>query len=39
MGVEEFKFTAMDRVENNWYISFWQTYGGVIIYESSLGFP
>jgi hypothetical protein len=38
MGVEEFKFTAMDRVENNWYISFWQTYGGVIIYESSLGF-
>ena len=35
---EELKFAGMDRVGGSWYISFWQTYGGVIIFESSIGF-
>ncbi len=38
LDVQEFKLIDMQRVESTWYISFWQTYGGVIIYESSLGF-
>jgi len=39
LDVQEFKLIDMKCVENTWYISFWQTYGGVIIYESSMGFP
>ena len=35
---EELKFAGMDRVGGSWYISFWQTHGGVIIFESSIGF-
>lgn len=35
---EELKFAGMERVGGSWYISFWQTYGGVIIFESSIGF-
>lgn len=42
MGVKledlQFKLKTMERVGNNWYISFWQTYKGIIIYESSFGF-
>jgi hypothetical protein len=38
LDVQEFKLIDMKCVESTWYISFWQTYGGVIIYESSLGF-
>jgi hypothetical protein len=38
LDVQEFKLIDMKCVENTWYISFWQTYGGVIIYESSMGF-
>jgi hypothetical protein len=34
----EFKLKTMERVGDNWYVSFWQTYEGVIIYESSFGF-
>ena len=35
---EDLKFGGMERVGGCWYISFWQTYGGVIIFESSIGF-
>lgn len=36
--MEELKFAAMERIGGSWFISFWQTYGGVIIFESSIGF-
>jgi hypothetical protein len=35
---DELKFAGMDRVGGSWYISFWQTHQGVIIFESSIGF-
>jgi hypothetical protein len=35
---DELRFAAMDRVGGSWYISFWQTHQGVIIFESSIGF-
>jgi hypothetical protein len=38
MDISEFKLSGMECVEGTWYISFWQTYKGVIIYESSIGF-
>ncbi len=36
--IEELKFAGMERIGGSWFISFWQTYGGVIVFESSIGF-
>jgi hypothetical protein len=36
--IEDLKFAGMERIGGSWFISFWQTYGGVIIFESSIGF-
>jgi hypothetical protein len=38
VGIDELQFGGMKHVGDSWYISFWQTYEGVIIYESSIGF-
>jgi len=38
LDLQEFKLVDIQCVENIWYLAFWQTYGGNIIYESSLGF-
>ncbi len=38
VDIDELKFAGMENIGGSWYISFWQTYGGVIIFESSIGF-
>lgn len=35
---DQLRLKAADRINGTWYISYWQTVQGVIIYESSLGF-
>jgi hypothetical protein len=40
LGIEpdHLRLKAADRLNGAWYVSYWQTVQGVIIYESSLGF-
>lgn len=35
---DQLKLKSADRVSGSWYLSYWQTFKGLIIYESSLGF-
>jgi hypothetical protein len=35
---EDLRLKAAEKVDDTWYVSYWQTVKGVIIYESSLGF-
>ena len=35
---DELRLKAAERVDGTWYVSYWQTVKGWIIYESSLGF-
>jgi hypothetical protein len=35
---EDLRFKAAERISGSWYLSYWQTFKGTIIYESSLGF-
>jgi hypothetical protein len=35
---DQIRLKAAERVGGNWYVSYWQTVNGLIIYESSLGF-
>jgi len=35
---DELRLKAAERVGGTWYVSYWQTVKGLIIYESSLGF-
>ncbi|MBA4393477.1 MAG: hypothetical protein C0407_07975 [Desulfobacca sp.] len=40
LGIEpdQLRLKAAERINGSWYVSYWQTVQGVIIYESSLGF-
>ena len=35
---DQLRLKAAERTSGNWYVSYWQTFQGTIIYESSLGF-
>ncbi len=35
---DDLRFKAAERISGSWYLSYWQTLKGTIIYESSLGF-
>ena len=37
IGPDQLKFKGAERISDTWYISYWQTFHGMIIYESSLG--
>lgn len=34
----ELEIKAIDKVDGNWFVSYWQLYRGVLIYDSSIGF-
>jgi len=38
VSVDELTLSGMEQIGGSWYVSFWQTYGPVIIFESSIGF-
>jgi Zn-dependent metalloprotease len=38
IGPDQLKLKGAERISDTWYISYWQTFHGVILYESSLGF-
>lgn len=35
---EQLRLKAAEKIDGTWYVSYWQTVNGLIIYESSLGF-
>ncbi len=35
---DQLRLKAAERISGSWYVSYWQTFQGTIIYESSLGF-
>jgi len=35
---DQLKLKSAEKISDTWYVSYWQTFQGVIIYESSLGF-
>ena len=35
---DQLKLKGAEKISDTWYVSYWQTFHGVIIYESSLGF-
>jgi hypothetical protein len=35
---DQMKLKGAEKISDTWYVSYWQTFQGVIIYESSLGF-
>jgi hypothetical protein len=35
---DQLKLKGAEKISDTWYVSYWQTFGGMIIYESSLGF-
>ena len=35
---DQLKLKGAEKIGDTWYVSYWQTFQGVIIYESSLGF-
>lgn len=38
IGPDQLRLKAAERISGTWYVSYWQTFKGLIIYESSLGF-
>jgi hypothetical protein len=38
IGPEQLKLKGAEKISDVWYVSYWQTFQGVILYESSLGF-
>jgi hypothetical protein len=35
---DQLKLKGAEKISDTWYVSYWQTFKGVILYESSLGF-
>jgi hypothetical protein len=35
---EDLRLKGAERIDGTWYVSYWQTFRGMILYESSLGF-
>ncbi len=35
---DKLRLKGAEKISDTWYVSYWQTFGGVIIYESSLGY-
>ncbi len=35
---DQLKLKGAEKIVDNWYLSYWQTFHGLILYESSLGF-
>jgi hypothetical protein len=35
---DQLKLKSAEKISDTWYVSYWQTFHGVIIYESSLGY-
>ena len=35
---DQLKLKSAEKISDTWYVSYWQTFHGVILYESSLGF-
>lgn len=38
IGPDQLKLKGAEKISDTWYVSYWQTFQGMIIYESSLGF-
>lgn len=38
IGPDQLKLKGAEKISDTWYVSYWQTFQGVIIYESSLGY-
>lgn len=38
IGPDQLKLKGAEKINDTWYVSYWQTFQGVIVYESSLGF-
>jgi hypothetical protein len=38
IGPDQLKLKGAEKISDTWYVSYWQTFHGVILYESSLGF-
>jgi len=38
IGPNQLKLKGAEKISDTWYVSYWQTFQGVILYESSLGF-
>jgi hypothetical protein len=38
IGPDELKLKGAEKISDTWYVSYWQTFQGSILYESSLGF-
>lgn len=38
IGPDQLKLKGAEKILDNWYVSYWQTFHGLILYESSLGF-
>ncbi len=38
IGPDQLKLKGAEKISDTWYVSYWQTFQGVILYESSLGF-
>jgi len=38
IGPDQLKLRGAEKISDTWYVSYWQTFQGVILYESSLGF-
>jgi hypothetical protein len=38
IGPDQLKLKGAEKISDTWYISYWQTFHGMILYESSLGF-
>jgi len=38
IGPDQLKLKGAEKISDTWYVSYWQTFRGMILYESSLGF-
>ena len=38
IGPDQLKLKGAEKISDVWYVSYWQTFRGLILYESSLGF-
>ncbi|MGZ3494049.1 MAG: hypothetical protein ACXWM6_05085 [Thermodesulfobacteriota bacterium] len=38
IGPDQLKLKGAEKISDTWYVSYWQAFQGVILYESSLGF-
>ena len=38
IGPDQLKLKGAEKISDTWYVSYWQAFRGVILYESSLGF-